>query len=214
MHLNTMACCGGYMWLAAKNGHLDCLRNLYNRDKVWFSNDVCTFAAENGHIDCLRFARDHGAPWNMQVCALAAYNGHLDTLRWAHEHGAPWSGLTCLWAAEFGHWDCLIYAHEQGAPWHLWTCSSAAQNNQTACLRYAFLCGAPWPKAPAEMVAWRDRVRGTAAYIMHIVRNNRAHCAATIIQRAWLKRHYAPDGRGKELTMAHFNQLALAQYRI
>ena len=108
----------------------------------------------------------------------------------------------------YGHLSCLRYAHEHGAPWDekifLWATSPAKPFLD--CRRYAFLCGAPWPDAPAELVAWRDRVRGTACTILRTVRNNRAHHAATVIQRAWLERHYAAGGRGEALAMARFSQ--------
>jgi hypothetical protein len=68
-------------------------------------------AAKNGHLKCLRYAHENGAQLDERVCIYAASSGHLECLRYAHENGAPWDDA-CMYAAWNGHLDCLRYAHE------------------------------------------------------------------------------------------------------
>ena len=42
-------------------------------------------AAKNGHLDCLKYAHENGYKWDNIVCSEAAKNGHLDCLKYAHE---------------------------------------------------------------------------------------------------------------------------------
>lgn len=111
-----------------------------------------------------------------------------------------WNDQLCKYAAAFGHLECLRYVRENGAPWGRDTCAIAAQNGHLDCARYAFLCGAPWPDAPAWLVAWRDRVRGTAADIMRIVRDR----AAKKIQYAAIPFIHRPGGPFMLREMAKF----------
>ena len=210
---------------AAMHGHIDCIRYWYGLG--YGLGSTASTAAVYGYVDCMRFAHEHEGEWCSFTCAGAAQMGHLDCLRYAHRHGAPWDERTTYMAATFGNLDCLIYAHEHGAPWDPRTCVLAAQNGHLACIRYAHRHRAPLkdfpdaaklspntrdcfryialykrPKRLPEIAEWRTRVRTTAATIMRIVRRNRAHHAATVIQRFWLHRHYAPDGRGAALALA------------
>lgn len=216
---------------AYTSGNGEHWRDVHANDNHW-KGDTCLFAALNGHLDCLRYAHEHGAPLDEYTCVFAAKNGHLDCLRYAHENGAPWDEETCFWAACNCHFECLIYAYANGAPWGNYTCSAiacqghlkylryahengapldsliclhAAKNGHTDCLRYAFLVGAPWPKAPQEMIAWRDRVRDTAGKILKTHHAIRVRSANTI-KRAWLEYFYRPGNRGSELAKVHFEE--------
>ena len=134
---------------------------------------------------------------------------HPGCLCYAHEHGAPWDGLGLVGmdAAANGRLDCLRYAHEHGAPWNNETCKLAATNGHLDCLRYAFLCGAPWPTAPPEMVAWRDRVRGTARDILRIVRDR----AAKTIQYAAIPFIHRPGGQFVACEIAKWSDVHLSE---
>ena len=179
------------------------------KDDGIYRVSVCYNAARLGHLGCLKYFYGLGKPWSdmKYVVDTAARHGHLDCMRFAHKHGIEWGPRTCSWAAQTGHLACLRYAHMHGARWDTRVTYMAVLMGQTACLRYVALHLPVWPGAPAEIAEWRDRVRATAATIMRIVRRNRAEHAATVIQRFWLKRHYAPGGEGLTLVMAHFNGL-------
>ena len=203
-----MACCHNNAFIAAKKGHLDCLR--YAHENVWspLNEKICLTAAENGHLDCLRYAHENGAPWDKNTCSCAAQNGHLDCLRYAHENGAPLNEKICSSATMYGHLKCLLYAYEICAPWDDSVCKFAAiaALGHIACLRYAFLVGAPWPEAPPEMIAWRDRIRKTAAKILKTHHALRVRSANTI-KYAWLEYFYRPESSGSMFAKAHFEHI-------
>ena len=46
-------------------------------------------AARNGHLECLKYAHENGCPWDKFTCADAARNGHLECLKYAHENDCP-----------------------------------------------------------------------------------------------------------------------------
>jgi len=77
---------------------------------------TCNLAAVNGHLDCLKYLYEKGCPWDRFTCNLAAVNGHLDCLKYAHEKGCPLNRLTCVYATTNGHSNCLEYAHKNGCP--------------------------------------------------------------------------------------------------
>ena len=136
---------------------------------------------------------------------VAAHFCHNDCMRIAHERGVSSDDIIVYLAISCGHVDCLRYAHAHGAP--------AVRDGYTPraflvtednwdCFRFISLHLPSWPGIPPKMAVWRARVRATAATILRIVRRNRAHHAATVIQRFWLDRHYAPEGRGADLALA------------
>jgi hypothetical protein len=120
------------IFMAAKFGHLKCLRLLYE-----YSRQL-DFAAVNWKPDANTYQE-------------AAGNGHLNCLQYLHEqyciskgaYGNPWNSDTCLHAARFGHLDCLKYAHEHGCPWYMDTCIAAYLNSQDECFRYAYINNCP-----------------------------------------------------------------------
>ena len=157
-------------WIAAKIGHLECLRYLHEHGCPWDSM-TCSSAASRGHLECLKYAHEHGCPWDSYTCYYAAIGGrfeclkyahehgcswnlltssgaasegHLECLKYAHEHGCPWDAKTCCYAAACGHLECLVYAHEHGCPWDAFACIYASANGHFECLKYAHVHGAPW----------------------------------------------------------------------
>ena len=134
---------GSSPWVAAKNGHIKCLRYLHENGAPWDSM-TCSSAASRGHLECLEYAHKHGCPWDSDTCYVAALGGHLECLKYAHEQGCHWNLLTPAFAANNGHLECLKYAHEHGCPWDLETCSNAAAGGHIECLEYAHKHGCPW----------------------------------------------------------------------
>jgi hypothetical protein len=133
-------------------------------------------AASYGHIDCFCRARELGAPCDDITIFHAALHGRLDCVRYVHAKGAPLDGS--------------LTPHASMVSWENWNC-----------FRYVSLHLPSWQDIPPPMAAWRTRVRATAAAVLRIVRRNRAHAAATVIQRFWLERHYAPGGKGMALAL-------------
>jgi hypothetical protein len=129
--------------LAAKGGHLDCLKYAHEHGCPWGS-DTCSLAAKGGHLDCLKYAHEQGCSWDWSTCHYAAAGGHLDCLKYANEHGCPWDSSACCFAAGGGHLDCLKFAHEHGCPWDMWTCTFAAGGGHLDCLKFAHERGCPW----------------------------------------------------------------------
>jgi hypothetical protein len=82
-----------------------------------FHDCNCNIAARLGHLDCLKYLHKNGYPWNNDTCNEAAANGHLDCLKYAHKHGCEWYYDTTYEAVANGHLDCLKYAHENGCRW-------------------------------------------------------------------------------------------------
>jgi len=47
----------------------------------------CDLAARYGHLDCLKYAHEeYDSPWNAWTCKYAAENGNLDCLIYAHDY--------------------------------------------------------------------------------------------------------------------------------
>jgi hypothetical protein len=98
--------------------------------------DICTEAVKNGHLDCLKYLYEIGCSGDEKTCAFAAKNGHLDCLIYLHENECPWDGWTCFYASVHGHLDCLKYAHEKGCPCKETTRDRTREENKLDCLNY------------------------------------------------------------------------------
>ena len=169
-------------WVAAKHGHLDCLRYAVQAGVLCdgWSYDTTWVAASHGQLECLRFAVEAGCPWHPDTTEAAASHGHLDCLRYAVEAGCSWSAGTTSAAARYGHLDCLRFAAEAGVlshscSWHLHTTYAAARNGHLECLRYAVQTGRPWSTPGSETAVvhlakgacrvWLEAARGAVDII-------------------------------------------------
>ena len=100
-------------------GNLKLLKKLHTRG-VFFSNErIAAMAARGGHLDCLRYLHEQGCPWDKYTCSEAARGGHLDCLKYAHEQGCPWDDGVIAGAASLQHLDCLNYAMESRCPFDI-----------------------------------------------------------------------------------------------
>jgi len=101
-------------------------------------------AAKNGHLNCLKYARENGCLWGKMTCSNAAEQGHLDCLKYAHENGCFWDQTTCSKAAKNGHLECLKYAHQNGCPWDVHSaCFDSVGIGNKDCREYALKNGCP-----------------------------------------------------------------------
>ena len=46
-------------------------------------------AATEGHLDCLKYLYENGCPWDEMTTYGAVIGGHLDCLKYAYENGCP-----------------------------------------------------------------------------------------------------------------------------
>lgn len=120
--------------VAARNGHLDCLRRAVDRGSP-FGKRTTQAAASGGSLACLRYLHERGCPWNRDTPQAAARKGHVDCLKYARENGCDWNFTTSEEAARKNHLDCLVYAHENGCDWGC-AAAYAAASGHAACLEY------------------------------------------------------------------------------
>jgi hypothetical protein len=110
------------------------------------ASSAASIAAKNGHLDCLRYLHEHGCPWGFRESAECAEGGHLDCLQYLHEQGCPLDKWTITNAAENGHLDCLRYLQEHGCPRDDKIIYDTAICGKLDCLRYLYENGCPWNK--------------------------------------------------------------------
>ena len=201
---------------ATLRGHVGCLAYAHEHG-VQLSDYVTWYAAHQGHLDILKYAYEHGAPLHEYLCRSAAYKGNLDCLMYAHERGAPFTERACSYAVIKGHVDCLKYAYEHGAVLDDTVCMKASRNASIDCLLYAFVRGAPWPLHHRVNLSKSHEFQGVLkVYRLHYAssflgrrwrekRERRRQEAARTIQRAWIKRYYAPGGMGFVRAMDRFS---------
>jgi hypothetical protein len=144
--------------MAAKKGHLECLKYAHENGCPW-NSDTCSNAAQKGHIECLKYAHENGCKLRSGICSSAAENGHLECLKYVHENGCEWSSDTCRDIAENGQIECLKYAHENGCEWTSDTCADAAFHGHLECLKYAHENGCEWSSDTCYLAARRGAFR-------------------------------------------------------
>ena len=191
--------------IAAKHGHLDCLKLAHLEDCPWNEN-TCYYAAYFGHLDCLAYAHENGCEWGESTYNAASGNGHLDCLKYLHEKGCTWDGCkfdkhVCRNAAMMGHLEKLRYAHENGAPWDEWTCHYALEHGHFDCLMYAIENDCP-------IFADEDTKIAKKTSEHRYVQNK----AATVIQRTWRKVSNDPYHLvGNRVVLRRFDELAFLE---
>lgn len=129
-------CCSDHSsFLAAENGHLECLIQAHENGCI-MDKFITREAAVNGHLDCLVYAHENGCELEKFVTIMAAENGHLDCLVYAHENGCVMDKFVAGAAAARGHLDCLKYAHKNGCAMDKFVEGEAAMAGYLACLVY------------------------------------------------------------------------------
>jgi hypothetical protein len=110
---------------------------------------ACRVAARNGHLECLKCLREEAkAPWCWGTASWAAAKGHLHILEYLVERKYDqYSKVACEYAAQYGHLDCLKYLRETAkAPWDDWSVLYAHEKNHTECLQYLLDNDCPLPE--------------------------------------------------------------------
>ena len=107
---------------ACKNGHLECLKYMYDNGFEWYSV-AATYAALNGHLDCLKFIHQMGYKWDENTAIYAAQCPDIKVLKYVLLNGCPHNEFVCYGAIEKGLMDNLKFAYEFGCEYDEVLCS-------------------------------------------------------------------------------------------
>lgn len=138
---------------AAKNGHLNCVVELFKNGYSWTKQDIVD-AAQRNHLDCVQFmienGRQHLDYGEIILNVLKSKNPESFNLfkyildKKQKKKIDKSDSAFCIAAAKGGSVECLQYLHEQGFRWDEKTCSTAAAYNSLEALKYARKHGCPW----------------------------------------------------------------------
>ena len=138
---------------AAIKGNLEMLKYCFSNNCPCDKEESCKLAAKGGHLDCVRFLFDKVKPSRETekeaVIQPAAY-GHLDILKYFFEERKipDVVKIACVGtAAEFGRLDCIKYLVEEAkVPLNYWVhIASARYHEQPDCENYLLEKGCPEP---------------------------------------------------------------------
>jgi len=138
---------------AARKGNLEMLKYSFSNDCPCDEKESCTLAAIEGHLDCLRFLFDKVEPsreTEKVAAQQAACKGHVDILKYFVEERkiSDVVKFNCVGsAAMFGQLDCLKYLVEEArVPLHDWRDFACARfREQPECENYLLEKGCPEP---------------------------------------------------------------------
>lgn len=116
-------------YYSVKYGYLEVLKYMLEKYHYLKDETLCPLAAKNGHLDCLKYLHNKKYPWDGKTCAYASLNGHLNCLEYAHENGCEWYENTCSNAIMNGHLNCLMYAYDNKCPIEITSCLLWASDN-------------------------------------------------------------------------------------
>ena len=126
------------MYVAARCGHLECMKRAFENGDVHEKDVLCTQAVLSGNIECLKYAHSIGAPINNRALIMAAEEGAIEMLRFAREKGVSFGNELCNAAAGRGQVDCLRFLCEEcGLVPGMETCVAAAGAGSLPALMYA-----------------------------------------------------------------------------
>ena len=139
--------------VAAFRGNLEMLKYCFSNGCPYNEKEACKQAAIDGHLDCLRFLFDKVKPsrdTEEQAALQAAAYGHLDILKYfVEERKIPEEvkGLCVYNAAGYGHLDCLKYLVEEAkVPLNYWEDIAYARYfKHPDCENYLLEKGSPEP---------------------------------------------------------------------
>jgi hypothetical protein len=139
--------------VAAFRGNLEMLKYCFSNGCPYNEKEACEQAAIDGHLDCLRFLFDKVKPsrdTEKHAALQAAAYGHLDILKYfVEERKIPEEvkGLCVYNAAGYGHLDCLKYLVEEAkVPLNYWEDIAYARYfKHPDCENYLLEKGSPEP---------------------------------------------------------------------
>ena len=139
--------------VAARKANLEMLKYCFSNDCPYNEKEACEQAAIDGHLDCLRFLFDKVKPsrdTEKEAAGEAAAYGHLDILKYfVEERKIPEEvkGLCVYNAAGYGHLDCLKYLVEEAkVPLNYWEDIAYARYfKHPDCENYLLEKGSPEP---------------------------------------------------------------------
>jgi len=156
------------MNVAADVGNLEMLKYCFSNDCPCDEKESCELAAGEGHLDCVRFLFDKVKPsreTEKEVALLAAGNGHIDILKYFVEERKIADDLKFNYlvasAAVHGQLDCLKYLVEEAkVPLNQGDFIAFARYYERhECLNYLLEKGCPEPTD--EEYAWFCRRQAT-----------------------------------------------------
>ena len=137
---------------AAFRGNLEMLKYCFSNGCPCDEKESCKQAAIDGHLDCLRFLFDKVKPSREteEAAHQAAGMGHTDILRYfVEERKISYKvKLDCVTtAAKYGRIDCLKYLVEEAkVPIDYWEhVAGARYHEQPECVNYLLEIGCPEP---------------------------------------------------------------------
>ena len=169
--MDCTKCFGGnlnYVVLnACRNGHLECLKYMYDNGFEWYSV-AATYAALNGHLDCLKFIHQMGFKWDENTAIYAAQCPNVEILKYVLLNGCPHNEFVCYGAIEKGLMDNLKFAYEFGCTYDEVLCSYLLEFRYAESLnfdmnRVSFLNCIKKPNKYLEIIKY-TREQGKAHY--------------------------------------------------
>ena len=139
--------------VAALIGNLKMLKYCFSNGCPCDEGESCKHAARKGHLDCVRFLFDKVKPsreTEKEVALQAACGGHVDIMRYFVEERKISEKVKsdCVYnAARYGQLDCLKYLVEEAkVPLNHWVyVASARYDEHPECENYLLEKGSPEP---------------------------------------------------------------------
>ncbi|CAL6329792.1 unnamed protein product [Bathycoccus prasinos] len=139
--------------VAAFRGNLEMLKYCFSNGCPYDEEESCKHAARKGHLDCVRFLFDKVKPsrkTEVEAAGQATCGGYVEILKYLVEERKISDGvkLPCMaTAARFGHFDCLKYLVEEAkAPLDSWDVIAYARYHEhSECENYLLEKGCPEP---------------------------------------------------------------------
>jgi hypothetical protein len=139
--------------VAAHEGNLEMLKYCFSNGCPCDEGESCKHAARKGHLDCVRFLFDKVKPSRktvVEAAGQATCGGYVEILKYLVEERKISDGvkLPCMaTAARFGHFDCLKYLVEEAkAPLDSWDVIAYARYHEhSECENYLLEKGCPEP---------------------------------------------------------------------
>ena len=151
---------------AAFKGNLEMLKYCFSNECPCDEEKSCTLAAKGGHLDCLRLLFDKVKPsreTEKEVAIKAAGKGHTDIVKYLVEERKISEEVKseCVYTAAKidGHLNCLQYLVEEAkVPLDNWLCVACARYHEhTDCLNYLLEKGCPEP-TDEQYAVFKNRI--------------------------------------------------------